>query len=160
MASRYERSWSDPAVQGAAFAGVDQALRELDQFLGLEAGIREDIRLCTEDAQRDTIARWNASAGQSTRNGADGAGARRTTSRTQRYREAIRRVFFDEGMTGRVFVAPMQDDRGQRPVNLPLWLEYGTRYMHARPHLVAAFELARRKLDRLIERRLASLPPG
>ncbi len=148
-------------VQGASFQGVDQAVRELDQILGLEDGIREDIRVCTEDTQRDTIARWNASAGQSSRNTLDRSGARRTTSRTQRYREAIRKVFFDHGLTGRVFIGfPIDDARGQRPANLPLWLEYGTRYMHARPHLIAAFELARRKLDRLVEGRLAAVPRG
>lgn len=134
MASRYARSWNDPAIQG-----VDLALRELDGLIP-EEQIRAAVRECTDDAQRDAVARWDRTAGQS-------------RTRTQRYREAIRKVFFDDpdGFKGSVFVAGMTDDRGQRPVNLPLWLEYGTRAMHARAHLIPAFEMARRKLDRLVE---------
>ncbi|HXO85227.1 MAG TPA: hypothetical protein VN803_06855 [Gemmatimonadales bacterium] len=161
MASRYKRSWSDAAIQGQSLSGATAALRELDQILGLEDDVRDDIRTCTEDAHRDALARWNASAGQSSRNTLDRSGARRTTSRTQRYREAIGRIFFDDGMTGKVFVRfPIRGSKGDRPVNLPLWLEHGTRYMSARPHLIPAFEIAKRKLERLIERRLNAAPRG
>ena len=157
-AGRYDRSWDDPAIQG-----VNLALNEIDGIASiLDEGVAADIREVTEDAHRDAITRWNASAGQSSRNSTDRSGARRTTSRTQRYREAIRRIFFDDGMTGKVFIAfPLEGPDGKaRPTNLPLWLEYGTRFMSARSHLIPAFELARRKLDRLIERRLAARGGG
>lgn len=140
MPSRYQRSWDDPAIQG-----LDVALKELDGLAGLEEDVKPLIREVTEDAQRDAIARWDQSQ-------------KGTQPRTGRYREAIRKVFFDDadGFKGSVFVAPMDDPRrrGWRAVNLPLWLEYGTRYMSARPHLIPAFELARRKLDRLVEQLL------
>lgn len=153
MAGRYERSWSDPAIQG-----VDLALRELDDILSVDEGLKADIRECTEDARRDAIARWDRTAGMAKANTLDRSGARRAGSRTQRYREAIRSIFFDDGMTGKVFIAfPIEGPRGQRAVNLPLWLEYGTKYMNARQHLIPAFELAKAKLNRLVERRLNSL---
>lgn len=155
------RSLADAAVQGVSLSGVAEAVRELDAYAAIEDGLREDIRVCTEDAHRDALARWNATAGMSSRNTNDSHGARRTTSRTQRYREAIRRIFFDEGLTGKVFIAfPIEGPRGARPTNLPLWLEYGTKFMHARQHLIPAFELAKAKLTRLVERRLANLPRG
>lgn len=158
---RYAHSWSDAAVQGQSLNGVTAALRELDAYVDLGDGLRQDIRACTEDAHRDAVARWNATAGMSKRNSSDRAGRARTTTRTQRYRDAIRRFFFDDGMTGKVTVVfPIEDARGQRPVNLPLWLEYGTRLMNARAHLIPAFELAKRKLDGLVERRLGALPRG
>lgn len=146
--ARYDRSWDDPAIRG-----VDLALRQLDGLVDLD-GIRQDIRECTEDARRDAIARWNATASMSSRNT-----ARRPTTRTQRYREAIQRIFFDDGLTGSVYVrGPIPDARWSagRPVNLPLWLEYGTSMMAARPHLIPAFEMAKRKLNRLIEQRLSA----
>jgi hypothetical protein len=156
-----QRTWNDAAIQGSSMTGVGAALGELNQYLALEDGLREDIRECTDDAYGDAVARWDASAGQSRRNTVDRAGARRTTSRTQRYREAIRRIFFDDGLTGKVYIAfPIAGPRGDRPVNLPLWLEYGTRVMNARPHLLPAFDMAQRKLDRLVDRRLVALPRG
>ncbi len=161
MASRYKRSWNDAAIQGQSFAGAAAALRELDAYVDLDEDLREDIKQCTDEAHRDALARWNASAGQSSRNSADSHGRARTTSRTQRYRSAIRRFFFDDGMTGKVTVTfPIEGPRGERPVNLPLWLEYGTRVMNARAHLIPAFELAKAKLTRLIDRRLSALPRG
>jgi hypothetical protein len=158
---RYKRSWGDAAIQGQSFTGASAALRELDEYAGLDEDLRHDIEVCTNEAHRDALSRWNASAGMSKRNTADRHGRARTTSRTQRYRDAIRRFFFDDGMTGKVTVTfPIEDARGARPVNLPLWLEYGTRVMNARPHLIPAFELAKRKLNSLVERRLGALPRG
>ena len=142
MSQRYQRSWDDQAIKG-----VDLSLREVDGLWASVDDVRADIREVTEDARREAVARWEMSH-------------RPGSKRTGNYRNAIRAIFFDDGWTGKVFVSTQADTRfgnGVRPVNLPLWLEYGTRFMRAMPHLGPAFELGRRKLNRLIEARLARM---
>lgn len=67
-------------------------------------------------------------------------------SRSGTTRNAILTTFFDEGLTGAVFVGPMSDPEGRfgrtgralRPKNLPRWLEFGTRRMTNGPYLLPA----------------------
>lgn len=65
-------------------------------------------------------------------------------------RQAISKTFFDEGNTGAAFVAPTRDWRTgrTRAMNLPVWLEYGTRRAAARPFLTPAGEQEGRTLER------------
>lgn len=81
------------------------------------------------EAALETARRIQAGAQQRARWGATG-----------RTREAI---VIDEGPAPlggyRVYVGPTVDEEGyQRPANLPLWLEFGTRKMAPHPFLFAA----------------------
>jgi len=68
-----------------------------------------------------------------------------------RYAAAIKVKGFTEpdgGYTGKVFVDRIKDPkRGLLAANLPIWLEYGTRYASAKPHLIPAFAIGRASFD-------------
>lgn len=75
------------------------------------------------------------------------------------YRSHIRTKTFtnEDGYAGTVFVTQgpwARNPRVKWPKNLPLWLEYGTRRMAARPHLIPAFNAARERFSRAVERLL------
>lgn len=79
--------------------------------------------------------------------------------KTGRYREAIRSKVFanEDGFAGTVFViqGPWYRNPSKLwPANLPLWLEYGTRRMDPRQHLLPALNAARERFNRAVERLL------
>jgi hypothetical protein len=116
------------------------------------------VREATDDLHAAAVANWNATATMSSRNTAGRGGTYRTTHRTQRYREAIRRILFDEGLTGKVYVGyPVRSARGTRPAKLPAWLEYGTATMSARPHLMPAWRVTVARFNAAIEALLGEL---
>jgi len=106
----------------SALEGVDETVRKLTALRGQ---MRDDLVAAVESATERTEQRARALAPVGKRNGGQ-------------TRDAITTVYFDEGLTGSVFVAPVRDRRGLRPKNLPVWLEYGTRKMTNHPFLAAA----------------------
>jgi len=75
------------------------------------------------------------------------------------YRAHIRTKTFTnaDGYAGTVFVTQgpwARNPRQRWPKQLPVWLEYGTRRMAARPHLIPAFNAARERFSRAVERLL------
>ena len=64
-------------------------------------------------------------------------------------RQAVSQVFFDDGDTGAVFVAPTRDWRTgrRRAKNLPVWQEYGTRKADAHPFLAPAGRANGRRME-------------
>jgi hypothetical protein len=135
--------------------GIDEEVAWARQAVARLSGdeMTGAVRDATEAMQGAAVAEWDATAGLSRRN----AGYR-TTHRTQRYREAIRQIFFDDGHTGKVFVSyPVESGRGARPKLLPVWLEYGTALMSRRPHLVPAWRMAVARFNARIEAVLRTL---
>lgn len=128
------------AVRAASLEGLDLALGGLDGLAAamegpeMEALVAEHTDLMLQDAR-----------------------SRARFGRTGRYREAIRAKVFanPDGFVGAVFV--IQGPWARKlsvlwPKNLPLWLEYGTRKMDAKPHLLPAFHAAKERLSRAVER--------
>jgi hypothetical protein len=107
-----------------AMSGVDDTLRKLTALsVQMRDGLADVVRKATEQTHRAAVAA--------------------APNRSGAYREAIKTTYFDDGLTGSVFVAPHRDPGGRwgagmRPKNLPIWLEYGTRRAAERPHLVTS----------------------
>lgn len=78
--------------------------------------------------------------------------------RTGQLRSAIHITQFRDGNVS-VFVGTTKDPRTgkDRPANLPLWLEYGTRRAGARPFLVPAGAAIEPQLDAEITRLMTGL---
>lgn len=104
--------------------GVEEATRSLASLQGeLRDGLRGLVRTATE--------RTRARAAGAAPVARVGGGATR---------QAISRIYFDDGDTGAAFVAPTRDWRTGRirAKNLPVWQEYGTRRAAPHPYLAPA----------------------
>ncbi len=138
-------------MRAAALEGLDLSLTQLDDLVeGCGPGIREIIKRETDRMHAEARA----------------AAAR--IGKTRRYSNAIRKIFFDDGMTGRVFVAPIATWGHERlrrgwewlPKNVPIWLEYGTRKAADVPHLLPALERARTRMGAAVLELMERLAQG
>ena len=131
-------------ARAAALDGLDLTLGELDGLADAMGGapllalLQEHTLLMERDAQ-----------------------ARAAWGKSGRYREAIRSKVFDnpDGPVGSVFVIQGPWTRNLArlwPRNLPIWLEYGTRRMGARPHLLPALAAGKERFSAALLRLLAS----
>lgn len=122
--------------RASAFDGVDVALGELDRLTSAcRDGLQKVIKESTARIQSNARARLRAAQGRGH------VGPYQTV-------EAIRRITFDNGDTGVVYVGKTRDEKGKlRPAMLPLWIEYGTIKQYSRPFLIPAFAVERSTFD-------------
>jgi HK97 gp10 family phage protein len=132
MAGRYEHSQSDTAQI------VDTPINELRKHIG---AFPKEVEAAMMKVAKDTAERIAARARQL------------VTVATGRTRESIRVVEDLEKHEYRVEVGPTKERPADKdyPANVPLWIEFGTRYVAARPFMRPALDEQRDRYRRDLE---------